>query len=438
MLIDKLASSYLAECSRRGIDGEIRVIEESREELVTRNGLIDSKGRADETVIGLTVAAGGHKAVLAAGVEADVATVVAEGHALVTRPGRGVDAPGGGEPPVAAARTVVTLSGRETLSLDAVLEDLVDASAALPDARECEVRAVQVRRTVHHFTPHVAQSFPTTHGSLVLRATMVGSDGRVSHVDRSESGPDVSWLLRRFEDRMLRDAHRQLSAPELAAEAALPSRVVLAGSVAAQLVCLLSEALSAEAVEQGSSRLASRLGASIGDELVTVVDDPLLGDGPRLLPFDDEGVRAAERVLIDAGRLRGFLGSRDYSSGVTGSALGNARRPDVMSPPRPGGSNLYIRPGTRELSLDEPTVRITQTHGMHLSNGITGEFSTGATATVHTDGQVHQVSGLSVTGNVLDLLRNVRGIGGVPSWCDDGESSFGAPDLLVTGLVVGR
>lgn len=122
---------------------------------------------------------------------------------------------------------------------------------------------------------------------------------------------------------------------------------------------------------------------------------------------------------------------------MAGAVPGNARQPEPAAPPRPGAANLCIVPGTMP-AADGPVLRITQTHGMHLANGITGEFSTGATGVVHDGEKTWRISGLSVSGNVLDLLHNVAGVGAVPSWSDDGESSFRSPDLWVTGLTLGR
>ncbi|GAA1847214.1 hypothetical protein GCM10009736_11840 [Actinomadura bangladeshensis] len=428
--MDELVAAYLAECRRRGVRAEVRAVTERREEFVARNGKTDSEGVTADAVLRLTVGDGAHRAMLATGTGGDVATVVAEGLALLDRAGgrRGA-APSGNSPAFRA------LPGRVTESL-AERHDALRERSVIPEARECEVRALQVRRTLHHATPEQAFRVPTAHASIVLRATVTGADGGTVHVDRAESGPDMAFLLRRLDEYMLPDAQCQLRAPERAAGEPLPDRVVLAGGVAAQLVCLLAESLSAEAVEQGGSRLTGRLGERVGTARVTLVDDPVRPDGPRHLPFDDEGAAAEARTLIDAGILRGFLGSRAYAH-VAGAAPGNARQPEPTAPPRPGAANLCIVPGTMP-AADGPVLRITQTHGMHLANGIIGEFSTGATGVVHDGEKTWRISGLSVSGNVLDLLHNVAGVGAVPSWSDDGESSFGSPDLWVTGLTLGR
>jgi PmbA protein len=141
-------------------------------------------------------------------------------------------------------------------------------------------------------------------------------------------------------------------------------------------------------------------------------------------------------VLIDEGELCGFLGSRGYQ--FEGARPGNARQADEVTAPRPAGSNFLIRPGDSPIGCDGATLWLTQTHGMHLSNPITGDFSAGTAGLVVSDGVTWRAAGLTVAGNVFDLLANTDAVGARLSWVDDAESSFGAPDLRARGLTIGR
>jgi predicted Zn-dependent protease len=432
MTIDQVLTGYLDECQRRGIQGEVRAVQERREELVARNGSVESEGVTDDAIVSLTVSDGVQWAVLASGVDVAARTVVADGLALLrSTSGK------------AAGRLALTKvrpgrrewPGRSAARLAGVREQLISASV-LPGARECELRATQVGRTIRYATRETFQVSPSSHASIVLRATRSGANGEIVHVDRTDSGPDLGWLLDRFDAGMLDDSRRQLLAPALRTSSVLPSRVVLDRTVAAQLVYLLGEALSGESVAQGRSQLAGQLGCQVASKLVTVIDDPTRAGAPRHSPFDDEGSAAEPRSLIDEGQLRGFLGSRAYAA--DGAMPGNARQPDMTSAARPAASNLFVVPAQSPVPLDTPTLRITQTHGMHLSNAITGEFATGATGLVHDGEDVWHVTGLSVAGNVLDLFQNLEELGCELSWADDAESSFGAPDLVAAGLTIGR
>lgn len=432
MNLDELLVEYVDECQRRGVHGEVRAVSERREDLVARNGKIESDGVIDDVIISLTVTDGTQVAVLASGLDVDPVTVVAEGVALLRSTSGGS---AGGGPGDLTRPDRQALPGRSTGPLADQFEALVAASA-LAGARECELRATQVCREVHYVTPKSLQVYPTTYATLVLRATRSADDGEAVHADRIDSGADLAALVARF-DATRKDGERQLTAPPLPDSVPLPTKVVLDGRVVAPLVCLLSESLSAENVAQSRSKLAGRIGESVSSALVTLVDDPLVAGGPRHYALDDEGTAADRRTLIEQGTLRGFLGSRVFAD-VDGAAAGNARQPDATSAPRPAASNLYVEPAADPLTTDGPVLRIVQAHGMHLSNGITGEFSTGATGLVLDGDNVWQVTGLSLAGNVLETFGNVQGVGSELHWADDGESSFGAPDLAVTGLTIGR
>ncbi len=215
---------------------------------------------------------------------------------------------------------------------------------------------------------------------------------------------------------------------------------MLDGRVAAALIWMFAESLSAEAVEQGWSLFKGRLGESVSSDLVSIVDDPMLAGGPRCFPFDDEGVAACRRTLIDRGRLAGFLGSSGFAETIEGSVPGNARQPDATSAP-PAGTEQLLRRTRRDplaAGYAHPADRADTRYppGEH----ITGEFQAGATGLVENGATAWRVICLSMAGNVIDLLHGVEGLGAEVHWSvpDEVEASFGSPDLVVRGLTIGR
>jgi predicted Zn-dependent protease len=431
MSIEALLDRYLAECGRLGVHGEIRAVEQQRCEVVARNGTVESEGLTTESVISLTVSDGARWAVLAGGTDVDPATMVAEGRALL----RSTSGQGGGRAVAApAGPTTRAYPGRRVPVSGNV--DRLRAASVLPGARECELRSTETARVVYFSTPDGTRSYPTSHASVVFRATRNGPDGEPVHVDRGDSGPDVGHLLDQLAEREVHECSQELLAAELPASAALPATVVISRHVAAQLLWLFAEALSGEAVVQRRSRLAGQLGQQVSAPVITICDDPCYPGGPRHLPIDDEGVAGERRVLIDHGQLRAFLGSRGYQ--FEGAQAGNARQPDAVVAPRPAASNFLVHPGPAPIVADGPALLVTQTHGMHLSNPITGDFSAGGAGLVLDDGQAWRVAGLTVAGNVFDVFKNTDEVGAQLCWVDDAESSFGSPDLRVSGLTIGR
>lgn len=433
MNTETLLARYLAECARLRLHGEVRAIEQCRAELVARNGAIESEGVTTEALISLTVSDGERQTVIAGGTDVDPAIMVAEAAALLRCTRGDPERPA----PVAMRTGTRRYLGRRLANPpDAEIRDRLAAASLFPGARECEARSVATTRVVYYVTPDGLQRYPASHASLMFRATRDDPSGEPVHVDRTDSGPSLEELLDRLAGHELAECERQLQAPVLPSSAALPPAVIVGRHVAAQLLWLFAEALSGEAVTQRRSRLLGQLGRKVAASSVTIVDDPCYAAGPRYQPADDEGVPGDCRVLIDHGRLRAFLGSRAYHG--EGFAPGNARQADEVTAPRPGASNLLILPGAAPLRQDEPVLWVTQTHGMHLANPITGDFSVGAAGLVLSGAGTWRAAGLTVAGNVFDMLANTEALGDRLCWTDDAESSFGAPDLRVSGLTVGR
>lgn len=88
---------------------------------------------------------------------------------------------------------------------------------------------------------------------------------------------------------------------------------------------------------------------SRGCEELTVVDDPTLTHGYGSYSFDDEGVEAKRKTLVDRGRHVGLLHTRWTAAAMGQEPTGNGR--GLYSAPKSMASNLVVEPGT--WSLDE-------------------------------------------------------------------------------------
>ncbi|MCS7139457.1 MAG: TldD/PmbA family protein [Candidatus Nezhaarchaeota archaeon] len=79
-----------------------------------------------------------------------------------------------------------------------------------------------------------------------------------------------------------------------------------------------------------------------GCESLNIVDDPTLNGGYGSFFFDDEGVKARRKKLLEAGKLISLLHSREtaYTYGV--EPTGNGR--GLAEPPQPRHSNIVVEP----------------------------------------------------------------------------------------------
>jgi PmbA protein len=210
--------------------------------------------------------------------------------------------------------------------------------------------------------------------------------------------------------------------------------VVFDPRVARGLIGHLMGAISGPAIARGTSFLKDKLGERIFPETVTIIEDPHKQRGLRSRPFDGEGIANKRRALIDKGVLTTWLLDLRSARQLKMTTTGHAAR-GTASPPAPAATNVWIEPGAvspTELYADVKSgFYVTELMGMGV-NGVTGDYSRGASGFWIEDGQIaFPVSEMTVAGNLKDMfLRMVA--------ADDLEFRTGAdsPTLRIDDLTV--
>jgi PmbA protein len=224
----------------------------------------------------------------------------------------------------------------------------------------------------------------------------------------------------------------------------VPSRtvpVLFEPWAAAELLGTLASSISAEAVQKGRSLLAGRLGETVASPCITVIDDGRRADGIASRPWDGEGVSTQRTVIIDGGVLRSYL-HNTYTARRDGTArsTGNASRGSHKSTPELAPSNLVLVPGEESgealLRRMGDGVLISDVHGLHTVNPVTGEFSLGINGFLVADGQRGApVREMTVAGTILGLLQAVEAVGSDLRFMVGG-GFVGAPSLLVREMTL--
>jgi PmbA protein len=241
---------------------------------------------------------------------------------------------------------------------------------------------------------------------------------------------EVGWEA--VADESVERAVRMLGATKPSTERA---PVVLDPFAAMSFLGVLSGALSAEAVQKGRSLFASMVGAQVGSDLFTLVDDGTIPAGPGACPFDDEGVPSGRTELFTRGTLNGFL-HNTYTARRAGDgqgSTGNAKRSGYRSAPGVGTSNFYLDAGRSTfdeiLRTAEGGVLIQDVSGVHSgANPISGEFSVGATGLRISGGAAGApLREMTIASTLPEMLAAITGVG------DDLRffSSVGTPSVLI-------
>jgi TldD protein len=209
----------------------------------------------------------------------------------------------------------------------------------------------------------------------------------------------------------------------------------------------VGHATEGDIILEGDSCLEGKLGQRIGSELVTVKDDPsLMLNGH--YPFDDEGSRAQETVLVENGVLRSYLNTRETAARL-GGVPRNARA-EGISRPVVRMSNTYIANG--DWKLEEILEELKS--GIYLAGSRGGQVSTGEGVfqfnakkgyIVENGEKTQLLRDVSLSGKILETLLHVLAVGDDLRYNSGrcGKSgqlvpvSDGSPHLLVDRATVG-
>jgi PmbA protein len=186
------------------------------------------------------------------------------------------------------------------------------------------------------------------------------------------------------------------------------------------------------------SPLAGKVGTTVFDPKITVVDDATLDGRFGSASHDDEGVAHKRNVLIQEGVLQGYLYDLKTAAQSGVQSTGNGSR-GLFSPPQPAPSNFVLQNGDTPLAemlagIDEGLL-VENVLGLGQGNVISGAFSNSLSLAFKIEkGAIGgRVKDVSIAGNIYDLLKNVAAVSRESEWV---YSSYSLPYILLEGINV--
>ncbi|MEP2948009.1 MAG: metalloprotease TldD [Lentilitoribacter sp.] len=201
-----------------------------------------------------------------------------------------------------------------------------------------------------------------------------------------------------------------------------------------------------------TSAFADLMGQQVAAKGVTVVDDGTIENRRGSLSVDDEGTPSGYNVLIDDGKLVGYMQDRQNARLMSVKATGNGRRQSYAHQPMPRMTNTYMLGGDKE-----PEEIITS-----VKNGIyavsfgggqvditSGKFVFGCTeAYLIEDGKIGApVKGAMMIGNGPEAMHRISMVGndmaldtGIGMCGKQGQSlpvGVGQPHLRMNQMTIG-
>jgi TldD protein len=203
---------------------------------------------------------------------------------------------------------------------------------------------------------------------------------------------------------------------------------------------------------KGTSAFAGRLGEKVASEFCTVVDDGTLDGRRGSLNIDDEGTVTSQTVLIDKGRLTGYMQDKLNARLMGMAPTGNGRRQSFAHLPLPRMTNTYMLAGPHDPAAIIASVK----RGIYARNFAGGQvditsgkfvFSTSETYLIENGKLGKPLKDATLIGDGPSVLNEVSMVGndleldaGIGVCGKDGQSvpvGVGQPTLRIDRLTVG-
>jgi PmbA protein len=198
--------------------------------------------------------------------------------------------------------------------------------------------------------------------------------------------------------------------------------MVVDNLVMGNLLGPLVSAMTGSSMYQKNSFLIGKANTKIASEKLTITDDPLVPKGFGSRHFDQEGINAIKREVIENGILKNYFIGTYYGRKLN------------LPPTTIGPSNLVFRTGDKDQAALIKSVKkgvfVTGFNGGNC-NGSTGDFSYGIEGFYIENGElVHAVNEMNISGNMNTFWNTLAELGNDPYK----YGSFLSPTMLFDNM----
>lgn len=207
--------------------------------------------------------------------------------------------------------------------------------------------------------------------------------------------------------------------------------------------------LEADGNWKGQSLMADKMGQMVANPLVTIYDDATIPNYRGSLNIDDEGTETENVMLIEKGRLVGFMHDKLSAKMMNTKSNGHGRRESYVNPPIPRMNNTVLEKGD---SIPEDIIKSVKKgfyavsyQGGQVQN--TGKFTFSVNlGYLIEDGKLTKaLRNATLIGNSIEIMKDVDMIGNDTGFflgnCGkDGQTvpvTCGTPTLRIKKMTVG-
>ncbi|MCT4554152.1 MAG: TldD/PmbA family protein [Pelagimonas sp.] len=407
-----------------------------------RGGALEQAERAEGTDIGLRVFLGKRSSVVSASdISERTMTMMAERAVAMAQ-----EAPEDPYAGLADADQLAAQRDSRALALDdpspepspeALQEDAARAeAAALAMEGISQVQAASAGYSARQVWMAASNGFSGGYGRTSRSTSCVAITGEGLAMERDYDGDSRAFQadLRSPEDIGETAARRALERanPRKPATGAYP--VLFDERISASLIGHLMAAVNGSAISRGASWLRDAMGEQVLPKGMDLIEDPHRPRAAASRLFDAEGLPTQRRAIVQDGMLQSWTLDLANARKLGLDSTGNAAR-STGSGPSPTPWNLELTQGSA--SRDDLIAQmgtglvVTSMIGATI-NPNTGDYSRGAAGFWVENGAIaYPVSGVTIAGNLRDMLQNMTPANDARPWL-----SRLVPSLLVEGLTL--
>jgi PmbA protein len=215
--------------------------------------------------------------------------------------------------------------------------------------------------------------------------------------------------------------------------------MVVSPEIGTQIFSFIADMLSADSVQKGRSLFAEKVGTEVASKGFTLIDDGRLKGGMSTAPVDGEGVATQTTPLIVDGVLKTYLYDCYTARKGKAKSTGNHTRSGYGSAGGIGTTNLYLKPGDAApeaifAGIDRGFY-LTVVLGLFAAiDAASGDFSIPSAGFMIEKGKkTNPVRGVTIGGNIFELLKAVDKVGNDLTWFQ----SLGSPTFSVSSVKIG-
>jgi PmbA protein len=320
--------------------------------------------------------------------------------------------------------------------------NLWDDAVATTPMEEKIALALELERVTRGADPRVRQVSSADYSDGRVEVALASTTGIRSTARRTTAVVSVDAVAGQGEDTQTGSgfsvgrAPADLDPAEASAEAVLRATrllgakkaqsgrctVVFDPRVVSSLLSVVASALSGEAVVKGRSFFAGRIGESVANGTITLVDDPTDSRAFSASTYDGEGLACRRNLLISDGVLRMFVFDTVAARRAQTQSTGSAVRGGFAGTPSAGCRALVLSPGTKSaeeiLATVGDGIYVQSITGMHSGvNPVSGDFSVGAEGLMIRAGALAEpVREVTVASTLQRMLQSVVEIGADLTW----------------------